>query len=249
LRGTGLAGQPEVRAVLRVVELGVDAAAGARVRRIQPALKRTLDVLISAVVLALALPVMAVIALAIVIESPGGVLYRAERVGRNGRPLRMFKFRKMRRDAAGVPLTTAHDPRFTPVGALLARTKLDELPQLINVLRGDMSLIGPRPEDAAFVATRRLEFSEILTVRPGITGPSQIAFAQEARILSADDPVADYVERILPQKCRLDRMYVRSRSLRTDLRILIWTSAAVIGRRQVAVHRDTGRMSLRDRRR
>jgi lipopolysaccharide/colanic/teichoic acid biosynthesis glycosyltransferase len=230
---------------------GIDAPsvdARSRTRRVQPAVKRALDVAVAAAVLLLALPLMAIVALAIVLESRGPVFYRAERVGRGGRPLWMLKFRKMARDAAGVRLTTRGDSRLTRVGAVLARTKLDELPQFINVLRGEMSLVGPRPEDPGFVAQRRDDFEEILKVRPGVTGLAQIAFADEARILSKADPVAHYLERILPQKCALDRLYIRNLGLRTDLRVLTWTAVAVLLRHEVAVHRDTGRMNLRRRR-
>jgi lipopolysaccharide/colanic/teichoic acid biosynthesis glycosyltransferase len=215
-----------------------------RARHGQP-VKRALDLLVAGTVLLLALPLMAIVALAIMLESPGPVLYRAERVGRGGRPMRMLKFRKMRRNAVGPKLTACRDPRLTRVGMVLACTKLDELPQLLNVLRGDMSLIGPRPEDPGFVAQRRADYDEILKVRPGITGLSQIAFAEESRILCQDDAVGDYLRRILPQKCALDRMYVRTVGLGTDMRILAWTIVAVVLRRQVAVDRDTGRLCQR----
>jgi lipopolysaccharide/colanic/teichoic acid biosynthesis glycosyltransferase len=209
--------------------------------------KRAFDIAVSALALVLTLPLFALIALAIVIESPGPVFYRAERVGRGHRLMRMLKFRKMRLAASGIKLTMGNDPRLTRVGTFLTRSKLDELPQLINVLRGEMSLIGPRPEDPAFVAQRRGDFGEILLVRPGITGYSQIAFAEESRILLDHDPVSHYLGRILPAKCALDRMYVRSVGLRTDMRILFWTAIAVALRRQVAVHRETGSMNLRRR--
>jgi lipopolysaccharide/colanic/teichoic acid biosynthesis glycosyltransferase len=222
-------------------------AAPARASTLQAVLKRGLDVLVAAAILLFTLPLIAVVALAVVLESRGPVFYRAERVGRGGRPLSMLKFRKMARDAGGLRLTTYDDRRLTRVGAMLARTKLDELPQFINVLRGDMSLVGPRPEDPGFVAQRRADFDQILKVRPGITGLAQIAFADEARILSKDAPVEHYLDRILPQKCALDRLYIRNIGLRTDLRILVWTAVAVLLRYEVAVHRDTGRMNLRRR--
>lgn len=208
-------------------------------------IKRTLDVVVSALILLLALPLFAVVALAILVESPGPVLYHAERVGRHGRSFRMLKFRKMRKHASGVRLTTRGDARFTRVGAWLARTKLDELPQFVNVLRGDMSLIGPRPEDPGFVARRSEDYEVILRVRPGVTGLAQLAFAEESRILCLRDPVTHYLDAIFPQKCRLDRLYVRSPSLRTDLRIVLWTLVAIIVRRPVAVDRATGRMTFR----
>jgi lipopolysaccharide/colanic/teichoic acid biosynthesis glycosyltransferase len=214
---------------------------------LQPALKRALDVVLSASILAFMLPVVALVALAVVLESPGPVLYRAERIGRGGRVFRMLKFRKMHSHSGSLKLTTRNDARFTRVGGFLARSKLDELPQFVNVLRGDMSLIGPRPEDPGFVVRRQPDYDVILQVRPGITGFSQIAFAEESQILSEDDPVGHYVERIFPQKCTLDRLYVRSVSAWTDIRILFWTLVAVLFKRRVAVDRSTGRMNLRDR--
>ena len=147
----------------------------------------------------------------------------------------MLKFRKMQRGASGVALTTANDERFTRTGRFLARTKLDEVPQLWNVLRGDMSLVGPRPEDPEFVERFRDDYAEILGAKPGITGLSQLAFAKESEIIDVDDPVQDYVSRLLPQKIALDRYYARHRSLLLDVKILYWTAAAVILRRNVAV--------------
>ena len=211
------------------------------------AAKRALDVVLSALVLALMSAVIGLVALAIAVDSPGPVLYRAERVGRGGRGFRMLKFRKMHAYSRGLRLTTLDDARFTRVGAFLARSKLDELPQFVNVLRGEMSLIGPRPEDPGFVAQRRADYDIILRVRPGITGLSQLAFAEESRILSREDPLGDYLERIFPQKCALDRLYVRSLSVRTDVRILLWTVVAILFQGDVAVNRSTGRMGLRRR--
>jgi lipopolysaccharide/colanic/teichoic acid biosynthesis glycosyltransferase len=129
----------------------------------------------------------------------------------------------------------------------LARLKIDEIPQLVQVLRGSMSLVGPRPEDAAFVALHPQDYAEILSVRPGITGLSQIAFRDERRILDPDNPVEHYVSRILPQKVTLDRLYVDRRNLALNLRILSWTAVAVLTRCEVAVDRETGEMNLRKR--
>jgi len=133
------------------------------------------------------------------------------------------------------------------VGRVLARSKLDELPQLWNVLRGEMSLVGPRPEDPSFVATRPDDFAMVLSVRPGITGLSQLAFANESAVLDPDDRVNDYLDRILPQKMGLDVLYACRRSLAMDVRILSWTVVAVVLRRDVAVHRNSGRTTLRRR--
>lgn len=212
-----------------------------------PAIKRLVDIVVAAVILLLSAPLVGLIALAIVFESPGGVFYRAERVGFRGKRLRMLKFRKMHREAVGGPLTAQGDGRLTRVGAVLTRTRLDELPQFWHVLCGDMSLIGPRPEDPFFVRRRPDDFAEILKVRPGITGFSQLAFADEPRILSREDPVADYIHRILPQKCALDRLYVCRATFGMDARIAFWTMVAVLLRRPVAVHRGTGTMSVRRR--
>src|SRR5919201_4803887 len=190
--------------------------------------KRMLDVVVAAALLVLVLPVLVIAALAIVLESRGGVFYRCNRVGRRGVEFPMLKFRKMRVDAAGPALTAHDDERFTRVGRVLARTKVDELPQLWNVLKGQMSLVGPRPEDPRFVALHRADYAAILEITPGITGLCQLAFAREAEILDGEDPVDDYVERLLPQKARLDRLYARNRTLAMDLRILAWTAMVVL---------------------
>jgi lipopolysaccharide/colanic/teichoic acid biosynthesis glycosyltransferase len=209
--------------------------------------KRVLDVSIAVCLLAvLAIP-LGVIALAVKLDSQGPVFYRVRRVGFGGRPLTMLKFRKMHDHAHGIPLTADEDPRLTRLGALLARTRLDELPQLWDVLRGRMSLVGPRPEDPEFVALHSDAYDRILSVRPGITGLSQLAFAEEHSILDQSDLVGDYVTRILPQKVNLDTLYARDYGLRMDVKVLTWTIAAVILRRRVSVHRQTGTLTLRRR--
>jgi lipopolysaccharide/colanic/teichoic acid biosynthesis glycosyltransferase len=209
---------------------------------------RLLDIAIAAVALVVLSPLIALVALAVTLDSRGPVFFRCNRVGRGGRPFTMFKFRKMRNGVSdGPPLTGVRDDRFTRIGGLLAKTKLDEIPQLWNVLGGAMSLVGPRPEDAAFVRLHPEQYAPILCVRPGITGLSQLAFANEAEILAVDDRLNDYVDRILPQKMRLDRLYVERRSLWMDLKILAWTLVTVGLRREAAVHRTTGRLTLRHR--
>ena len=189
--------------------------------------KRVFDIVASILLLVGLVAVFAVIALLIKLDSPGPVFYRVRRVGYRGRPLRMLKFRKMRNDARGGPLTVDGDPRLTRIGRVLTRTRLDELPQLWDVLCGRMSLIGPRPEDPGFVALHDTEYRQILAVRPGITGLSQIAYKAEAEIVDSDSPVEDYLNRILPQKLRLDRLYARTTSPLLDLRILWWTFVTV----------------------
>jgi lipopolysaccharide/colanic/teichoic acid biosynthesis glycosyltransferase len=213
--------------------------------RLDRFLKRLLDVLAAGVLLFLLSPLIAVVAIAIKLDSPGPVFYRCRRVGLGGRELSMLKFRKMHDDATGPALTVTRDARLTRTGRLLARLKIDELPQLWNVLKGEMSLVGPRPEDPSFVALRRDDFQVILLVRPGITGLSQLAFARESELLDPSNRLADYLERFLPQKIALDRLYVTRRTIWLDLNILVWTLAAVVLRRDVAVNRKSIKLTRR----
>jgi lipopolysaccharide/colanic/teichoic acid biosynthesis glycosyltransferase len=202
--------------------------------------------LLAGLLILLALPVLAACAAAIALDSGRPILFRCRRTGRNGVEFDMLKFRKMPSDAAGPPLTAARDERFTRVGRWLAAWKLDELPQLINVLRGEMSFVGPRPEDPAFVAVAGAEFEEVLAIRPGITGLSQLAFARESEVLDREpDRLEAYVSRLLPQKLALDRLYAREQSLLLDLRIVLWTFISIALRRDVSVHRATGKLGLR----
>lgn len=214
---------------------------------LRAAVKRTIDVAVSGAALVGCSPLFAGIALAVVIDSRGPVFYRADRVGYRGRPLQMLKFRKMHTTAHGAALTMADDDRFTRVGEWLARTKLDELPQLWHVLRGEMSLVGPRPESPSFVAHHRADYDVILTARPGLTGYSQLAFAREGAILDPEDPHEHYVSRLLPQKVGLDRMYASRMSTRRDFEILWATVKTLVLRRPVAVHRQTGALTPRRR--
>jgi lipopolysaccharide/colanic/teichoic acid biosynthesis glycosyltransferase len=208
-------------------------------------LKRSLDFIVAAALLVLLAPVILIVAMAIKLESAGPAFYRCPRIGRGGREFYMLKFRKMHDGAKGPALASWEDDRFTRMGPFLAGTKLDELPQLWNVLRGQMSLVGPRPEDASFVKLMPAEFAVIHSVKPGVTGLCQLAFARESKILDPEDRVGHYVSEILPQKVKIDQLYASQRSIRTDLRILGWTAVAVLFRREVAVHRRTGTLSLR----
>ncbi|MGH2379079.1 MAG: sugar transferase [Candidatus Limnocylindria bacterium] len=195
------------------------------------AAKRALDVAGALIGLVLAAPVWLAVAILIRLDSPGPVVYRGTRIGRQGRPFRMWKFRTMVADAdrTGVWSTAADDPRITRVGRLLRATKLDELPQLVNVLAGDMSLVGPRPQVAADVARYTDEERELLTVRPGITDEASIRFRNESEILRGHpDPDAAYDALIRPEKSRLGLAYVRSRALSTDLRILADTARVAL---------------------
>jgi lipopolysaccharide/colanic/teichoic acid biosynthesis glycosyltransferase len=213
--------------------------------RLDAAAKRLLDIVISLVMLVVLAPLIVLLAVLVRLDSRGPAFFQVKRLGHGNRELLMLKFRKMHNDAAGSPLASSRDERFTRLGALLARTKLDEVPQLWNVLRGQMSLVGPRPEDASFIALHREDYDRILSVRPGITGYCQLAFARESEILDPDDRERHYVERILPQKVGMDCLYVSHRSLAVDFRILWWTAMAVLFSKQVAVNRQSGHLSTR----
>jgi lipopolysaccharide/colanic/teichoic acid biosynthesis glycosyltransferase len=194
-------------------------------------IKRLFDVLLSALGLLILFPLILAIAVAVRVDSPGPAVFRQVRVGRGGRPFRMLKFRSMTTaQAPGAPLiTAADDARVTRIGALLRRTKLDELPQLVNVLMGEMSFVGPRPELATYVALYPPQLREvILSVRPGITDEASIQFSNESELLAgAADPESCYLEEILPRKLELYASYVRQRTFGGDLRILLRTVALV----------------------
>ena len=192
--------------------------------------KRLFDLTISLVGLVLLAPLWAAIALWIVLDSPGPVFFRGERVGREGRPFRILKFRTMIADAAqrGPGITTAQDPRVTRAGRFLRRFKLDELPQLLNVLKGEMSLVGPRPEAPRYVALYTEEQRRVLRVRPGITGVAALQFRHEERLLAGEDWERRYVEEIMPQKLALELAYLERASLGRDLSILLKTLLALL---------------------
>jgi lipopolysaccharide/colanic/teichoic acid biosynthesis glycosyltransferase len=196
--------------------------------------KRAFDLLGAGLaLLLLALP-MAAIALWVRLDSPGPALYRQERVGRGGRIFRIHKFRTMVADAErrGPPLTVGADPRITRAGAWLRRTRLDELPQLFDVLAGSMSLVGPRPEVPKYVAHYPPGLRErALAVRPGITSPAALEYLDEsARLAGAADPEREYVEVILPHKLRLAADYAERASLWSDLRVLARTLRLLLAR-------------------
>jgi lipopolysaccharide/colanic/teichoic acid biosynthesis glycosyltransferase len=160
------------------------------------------------------------------VSSPGPILFRQQRLGRGGVPFVFYKFRSMRTDSSRGPHVTADsDPRITPIGRVLRKTKLDELPQLFNVLKGDLSLVGPRPDIPVHVATYPAADREFLQrVRPGITDPATVAFRNEEVILAAAaDPERTYVEEVQPQKLRMSRSYLESASFVSDLGVLLAT--------------------------
>jgi len=193
------------------------------------AAKRALDAGVAATGLLALGPLLAVLALAVKLDSPGPVLFRHERVGRGGRSFKLFKFRSMTHGAKGPQVTSAGDGRITRVGRWLRRTKLDELPQLWNVLVGDMSLVGPRPEVARYVELFAEDYRDILEVRPGITDFAAIEYRDEERVLAAAaDPEAEYRQVVLPAKIALYRRYLAERSLTTDLLLIGRTLLAIL---------------------
>ena len=194
-------------------------------------MKRLFDVIASSAGLVVLLPLLAVLAIVLKRESTGAVFYRGLRAGQHGRPFRIFKFRTMvvNADKIGGPTSSADDPRITRVGSFLRRYKLDELPQLINVLKGEMSLVGPRPEVVQEVLLYTDEEKRLLEVRPGITDWASIRFRNEGEILrGSDDPHQAYREKIRPEKIRLGLEYVRCHSFMTDCKIILRTLKAIV---------------------
>ena len=194
--------------------------------------KRGMDISLAAIGIVLSAPAWLAIGLAIRLSSPGPIFYRGTRVGRGGATFRMWKFRTMvtNADRSGIWSTAADDPRITRVGRMLRAYKLDELPQLLNVLAGDMSLVGPRPQVPTDVAKYTPAERELLSVRPGMTDEASIRFRNEAEILRGhDDPDAAYDELIRPEKSRLALEYLRRRSLTNDLRSIRDTIAVALG--------------------
>jgi len=194
--------------------------------------KRLFDIAVSLLaLLLLALPMLAIAAW-IRLDSPGPVFFRQQRVGRHGVPFAIHKFRTMRADAGGLPLTVGADARITRAGRWLRRTRLDELPQLLNVLAGHMSLVGPRPEVPRYVALYPPALRDrALAVRPGITDPASLEHLDEAALLAAAaDPEREYVERILPRKVAQAAAYAERATLASDVAVLARTARALLRR-------------------
>jgi len=198
-----------------------------------PFWKRSLDLFVSCPALLLLLPVLGAIAALIKLDSRGPVFFRQERIGQGLRPFTIYKFRTMSADAPlkGGLLTVPEDLRITRLGRILRKFKLDELPQLFNVLRGDMSLVGPRPEVSRYVELFRHDYQEILRVRPGMTDLASLKYREESDFLRlAIDPEHEYVTRILPDKIALAREYVRRSSLSFDTSLIFKTLLRVFVR-------------------
>lgn len=196
--------------------------------------KRLFDLLLSTLGLLVLAPFLVLIALAIKLDSSGPVFFRQERVGRHGQPFRIHKFRTMRHDPVGegLQITVGSDQRITRVGAILRQTKLDELPQLIDVWVGSMSLVGPRPEVPRYVAHYPEHLKrKVLSVRPGITDIASIEYRDESAVLArASDPEQAYIREVMPHKLALAASYVDQASVWMDIKLILRTIWAIVSR-------------------
>jgi lipopolysaccharide/colanic/teichoic acid biosynthesis glycosyltransferase len=187
-------------------------------------MKRFFDIVISFTTLILLIPLMVVVATIIKLNSEGPVFFKQERIGKGFRPFWIYKFRTMQQAPIGLQVTVGNDPRITRVGWFLRQTKIDELPQLINILRGEMSFVGPRPEVPQYVQLYKQDYQEILTVRPGLTDLASLKYRDEAALLArATNPEEEYTTRVLPDKIELAKDYLRQASLLFDLKIIFKT--------------------------
>jgi lipopolysaccharide/colanic/teichoic acid biosynthesis glycosyltransferase len=198
----------------------------------QRGLKRLFDFSVSIVAFVLFMPLFCLISLLIKITSKGPIFFRQERIGKSFEPFHIYKFRTMVQDAPnlGGPLTQGQrDPRITGVGYYLRKTKLDELPQLLNVITGDMSIVGPRPEVKKYVDAAREDYEELLLLQPGITGLASIKYHDEGKLLSeSDDPEKTYLETILPDKISIDREYIPKATVFYDIYLILATIFTVL---------------------
>jgi lipopolysaccharide/colanic/teichoic acid biosynthesis glycosyltransferase len=202
--------------------------------------KRLFDVVCAGLALVVAAPLIGIAAIGIKLTDPGPVLYRARRVGYLGREFTMFKLRTMK-TGSGPTITGQNDKRVSSIGKILRRAKIDELPQLFNVLRGDMAIVGPRPEDPSIVREHYSSYDlETLGVRPGLASPGSIyQYTSGDQLLTGSDPEARYVGELLRTKLALDRVYIRHASLRRDFAIIgrtLWAIGAVAAGRRKFTH-------------
>lgn len=201
-------------------------------------LKRSFDILSSGLGLLLISPILLIVSLAIALSSKGGVFYKQSRVGLNGVNFNILKFRTMftGSDKKGLLTVGDRDPRVTPIGYYLRKYKLDELPQLINVLIGDMSLVGPRPEVSKYVNLYSKEDRVVLSIKPGITDYASIYFRNENEILnSSSNPEKKYIEEVMPMKLELNKKYIEEKGLLTDLKIIFMTLKSIFHKNEKSV--------------
>lgn len=195
-------------------------------------MKRIFDFSVSLVILLFFLPIGSVIAIGILISSKGGVFYRQERIGKNGVPFKIFKFRTMKvnADKTGTLTVGMRDPRITQIGYFLRKFKLDEFPQFINVLLGEMSIVGPRPEVKEYVDLYTDSQREILNVKPGITDIASLEYFKENELLGqSNDPRKTYIEEVMPAKIELNKTYLKTPTIGKDIQIIWKTFLKVIG--------------------
>lgn len=187
-------------------------------------MRQLFDWILAAALLCIFAPLMAAIAVMVKLDSPGNIIFCGVRVGKGGKKFRIFKFRTMHcHQPAESPITVKDDLRITRSGRILRKYKLDELPQLVNILRGEMCFVGPRPEDPRFVAVYDEEQKELLNVLPGLTSPGSLHFQDEASLLQGEDWENIYRREILPQKLRMDLEYIAQSSFWSDLKVLAQT--------------------------
>src|SRR5690554_6510079 len=194
-------------------------------------MKRLFDILSSAIALILLSPILIVIAVGIIIDSKGGVFYKQKRIGKNGKAFMLYKFRSMRTgsDRKGLITVGSNDDRTTKVGRFIRKYKLDELPQLVNILKNEMSVVGPRPEVEKYVQLYTAEQRKVLKVKPGLTDLASLAYINENEILGrAKDPEKTYVEQIMPAKLRLNLEYIEKQSFWFDLQIIAKTLMRIV---------------------
>ncbi len=194
-------------------------------------MKRLFDIVMAVLGLLLLFPLLLLVALLIKLDSPGPIFFRQERIGKKLRPFFIYKFRTMVHDASckGGLITVGADPRITRVGRILRKTKVDELPQLINIVKGEMSFVGPRPEVPRYVELFRQDYEEILNVPPGLTDLASLRYRDEAEVLQrAENPEDEYIRRILPDKIRLAKEYLRRSSLSFDITLIFRTLVALV---------------------
>jgi len=189
-------------------------------------MKRLFDIVISSIGLLILLPLFALVSLLIKVDSRGSVFFWQERIGKNFKPFRIYKFRTMAADTEGTGslITVGGDSRITKVGRVLRASKIDELPQLLNVLKGEMSLVGPRPEVRKYVQLFEADYKKLLMIRPGITDPASIKYSSEETLLAGSDNWEEgYIGKILPEKIKLSLQYADSHTVVTDLKLIVKT--------------------------
>jgi lipopolysaccharide/colanic/teichoic acid biosynthesis glycosyltransferase len=188
--------------------------------------KRLFDLIVAFAGLIVLAPLLLIVAILTKLDSPGSVFYRGDRIGKDGAPFKIYKFRTMvaNADRMGSALTHSGDPRITQVGRILRKWKIDEFPQLLNIVRGEMSLVGPRPESPGYVKYYTHEQRQVLQVKPGITGLTQVRFRHEETLLEGCTNLEEeYIEKIMPQKLALDLEYIENQSLLLDLKLIVHT--------------------------